>query len=99
MSLNRTVAKVRALLAEHFNNPRRQAARQARAQYIGELVAASMRGEDVDREAADWLRRLTELCGHHAEVEDIRRWFANEQERLRKLTNDEGRSGNDPVHA
>jgi hypothetical protein len=88
MNLKRTAAKVRALLAEHFHNPRRQVAREARAQYIGELIAASMRGDDVDREPADWLRRLTELCGSHAEVEDIKQWYANERERLRKLTDD-----------
>jgi hypothetical protein len=95
----RTADRVRALLAEHFNNPRRQAARDARAKYISELIAANLRGDDVDREAADWLRRLTELCGPHAEDEDVARWYANERARLLKLTDGEERSGNDPAHA
>jgi hypothetical protein len=88
----RTADQVRALLTEHFNNPRRKEARQARAQYISELILANMRGDDVDCEATDWLRRLTELCGTHAEVEDIARWYANERDRLRKLTDRKGRN-------
>jgi hypothetical protein len=76
---------VRNLLAEHIGNPARRAARAARARYISELIAANLRGDDVDREAADWLRRLTELCGPHADVADIARWYANERQRLEKL--------------
>jgi hypothetical protein len=39
----------------------------------------------VDRDAADWLRRLTELCGPFAVVVDIARWYALERQRLEKL--------------
>jgi hypothetical protein len=79
--------QVRNLLAEHIGNPRKRAARAARAQYIGELLAATMHdGEGiVDREAADWLRRLTELCAPHADVPDVARWYQLETERLTKL--------------
>jgi len=41
----------------------------------------------VDPEADDWLHRLIELCGPHAEVEDIARWYQLEKARLQKLTN------------
>jgi hypothetical protein len=81
----RLASEVRALLAEHFNNPTRNAAREARAQYLGELIAATCRGDDTDCEAADWLKRLHELCGPHAHIKDISRWFELEQARLRKL--------------
>jgi hypothetical protein len=79
------VTAVRQLLADCFNNPARRAARDARARYIMELVSATACGDDTEREAADWLRRLTELCGPHADVADIARWFANERQRLEKL--------------
>jgi hypothetical protein len=83
----KTTDAVRALLAQHFSNPTRNAARQARAAYIGELFAASHRGDDVDHpvEAAEWLKRLHELCGPHAEIEDIKRWYQLEETRLLKL--------------
>jgi hypothetical protein len=79
--------QVRSLLAEHIGNPRKRAARAARTEYIMQLLAATMHdGADiVDREAADWLRRLTELCGAHADVDDVTRWYANERQRLEKL--------------
>jgi hypothetical protein len=81
------VAAVRNLLTACFNDPSRRAAREARALYIGELLAATMRDvpDIVDREAADWLTRLIELCGPHAEVADIARWYALERQRLEKL--------------
>jgi hypothetical protein len=79
------VNQVRRLLAEHFGNPRRRAAREARACYLRELISATARGEDTDREAADWLARLRQLCGEHAAVEDIARWYEREQQRLRRL--------------
>ena len=87
MFTNAEKNEVRRLLAHCFNNPVRRAAREARKQYILELMSASCRGEDVDREAEDWLHRLTELCGFHAEVEDIARWYQLEKARLQKLTN------------
>jgi hypothetical protein len=80
-----TIRQVRQLLSRHIGSEQRQSARQARATYISELLAATMRGDDTEREAQDWLRRLTELCEAHATVEDIARWYANEQERLRRL--------------
>jgi hypothetical protein len=80
--------EVRRLLAECFNNPQRNAARAARTQYIGELVSATSRGEDVDREAADWLQRLRDLVGPHAHIEDVARWYALEEQRLRKLADE-----------
>jgi hypothetical protein len=76
---------VRNLLAEHIGNPARRAARAARAQYIGDLIAANLRGDDVDREVADWLRRLVELCSPFADVADVARWYANERQRPEKL--------------
>jgi hypothetical protein len=88
MITNAMKTEVRRLLAECFNNPQRNAARAARAQYIGELVSATCRGDDVDKEAGDWLRRLHELCGPHATVEDIARWYALEEQRLRKLADE-----------
>jgi hypothetical protein len=65
-----------------IGNPVRRAARDARKTYILELMSASYRGEDVDREAEEWLNRLNELCGPHAEVEDIARWYQLEKVRL-----------------
>ena len=88
MLTQQTVNQVRALLAECFNNPRKQAARAARAQYIGEIMGATYRDgvAVVDREAGQWLGRLTALCGPHAEVADIARWYEIERNRLVKLT-------------
>ena len=85
MLTNALKTDVRNLLAEHIGNPRRQAARAARAEYIGQLFAASLHGEDVDRDAIDWLCLLTKLCGPHAEVEDVKHWYAIEEARLLKL--------------
>lgn len=87
MFTNADKNEVRRLLARCFNNPVRHAAREARKQYILELMSASYRGEDRDRDAEGWLNRLTELCGPHAGVEDITRWHQLEKSRLQKLTN------------
>ena len=87
MFTNTEKNEVRRLLAHCIGNPVRRAARDARKQYVLELMTASYRGEDVDREAQDWLNRLNELCGPHAEVEDIARWYQLEKARLQKLTN------------
>jgi hypothetical protein len=74
--------QVRKIAAECFGNPVRQAARLARAQYIGELFAANLGGDDVDREARDWLARPQVLCAAHCHVIDIKRWYENESARL-----------------
>lgn len=66
-------------------NDLRRAALDARAQYIGELLAANLAGDDVDRESADWLRRLVEVCGAYAHVEGIASWYAAERKRLERL--------------
>jgi hypothetical protein len=87
MFTNAEKNEVRRLLAHCLANPVRRAAREARRTYILELISASYRGEDVDREAQDWLNRLNELCDPHAEVEDIARWYQIEKARLEKLTN------------
>jgi hypothetical protein len=81
------VTAVRQLLHEHIGNPARRAARAARAQYIGELIAANLRGDDVNgsADAPSWLARLIELCGPHAAVADIAQWYVNERQRLEKL--------------
>jgi hypothetical protein len=76
------------LLAEHIGNPKRRAARQARQQYILELMAATSRGEDTCHEAAHWLRRLREMCAPHLAVyeqEGIRGWYEREEQRLLQL--------------
>ncbi len=86
MFTNAEKEEVRRLLAHCIGNPVRRSAREARKTYILELMSASYRGEDVDREAQDWLNRLSELCGPHAEVEDIARWYDLEKDRLEKLT-------------
>jgi hypothetical protein len=87
MFSNAETNEVRRLLAYCIGNPVRRAARDARKTYILELMSASDRGEDVDRDAEDWLNRLNELCGPHADVEDIARWYQIEKARLEKLTN------------
>ena len=87
MFTNAEKNEVRRLLAHCIGNPVRRAAREARKTYILELMSAAYRGEDVDREAEEWLNRLIELCGPHAEVEDIARWYQLEKSRLQKLTN------------
>lgn len=51
---------------------------------ISALQAANISASSA-REAADWLQRLHELCGPHAEVEDFAHWFQPEETRLRKL--------------
>ena len=86
MFTNAEKNEVRRLLAHGIGNPVRRAAREARKTYILERMSASYRGEDVDREAHDWLNRLDELCGPHAEMEDIARWFQLEKARWEKLT-------------
>jgi hypothetical protein len=75
------------LLVECFNNQRHHAALATRAQYIGELLAATLRGDDTEAEpeARDWLARLEELCSEHADDARIAPWFDREQTRLRKL--------------
>ena len=87
MFTNAEKNEVRRLLAHCLGNPVHRAARDARKTYILELMSACYRGEDVDREAPDWLNRLNELCGPHSEVEDIARWYQLEIARLQKLTN------------
>lgn len=87
---NKLKTEVRQLLAHCFHNPVRQAARAARTQFIMEMVAATSRGEDVDREATDWLQRLRDLVGPHAQIEDVTRWYALEEQRLRKLADGGG---------
>ena len=86
MFTNAEKKEVRRLLAHCIDNPVRRAAREARKTYILELMSAPHRGEDVDREAQEWLNRLNELCGPHAEVDDIARWYQLEKARLEKLT-------------
>ena len=79
--------QVRDLVADCFSNPRKNAARAARAQYLGELFGATYRdGADVvDREAGQWLCRLRALCAVHADVEDIAHWYKREEARLLTL--------------
>lgn len=86
MFTNAEKNEVRRLLAHCIGNPVRRAAREARKQYILELISAAYRGEDRDRDAEGWLNRLTELCGPHAGVEDITGWYQLEKSRLQKLT-------------
>jgi hypothetical protein len=64
----------------------RRAARDARSEYICQLLSASCRGDDVEREAADWLRRLRELVGPHLDADsDLDRWYEREEQRLLHL--------------
>lgn len=87
MFTNADKNEVRRLLAHCIGNPVRRAAREARKQYILELMSGAYRGEDVDRKAEAWLNRLNELCSPHAGVEDIARWYQIEKSRLQKLMN------------
>lgn len=89
MFTNQEKQAVRDLIREHLCNPARRAAREARNQYILEIMSAAARGDEVDRDAADWLKRLRELCLPHMEVyekEGIAGWYRREENRLVALT-------------
>lgn len=62
------------------------AALEAKGLYIREMFAAQLYGDDVDREAEEWLRRLTELVSPFADVPAVADWYAAEETRLLKLT-------------
>jgi hypothetical protein len=65
---------------------RRYAARDARSEYICQLLAASCRRDDVEHEAADWLRRLRELMTPYLGADaDVDRWYEREEQRLLQL--------------
>lgn len=77
--------KVRQAAADCIGNPTRRTARSSRSEYIRRIFTASLSGDDIDREADEWLATLRELCGPFAHIEDISRWYEIETERLLKL--------------
>ena len=81
------VTTLRRLLFEALGTDRTVAARRARDWYIRDLLAATLRGDDTDREAAFWLATLSELVGpFRGACPDVDRWLDREEQRLLKLT-------------
>jgi hypothetical protein len=72
--------QVRRLLAHCIGNPVRRAARQARANYLHEIIVGRS-----SRTPAQWLERLHDLVGPHKEIEDVARWYAIETRRLEEM--------------
>jgi hypothetical protein len=73
------------IFAEALAAQRHTAARAARMQYIAELLLATLRSDDTEAEARDWLARLDELCSAHADDPHVSAWYDREQARLRRL--------------
>jgi hypothetical protein len=83
--MNHAIHQLGELFTEALAGQRPNTALRARMQYIAELLLASLQGDDTDREARDWLARLDELCGAHADDPQVTSWYEREQARLRKL--------------
>jgi hypothetical protein len=65
---------------------RRQAAHEAKGDYLQELFEAGMDGDCLDREAGEWLYRLMELVGPFIGMDaTVDRWYEAEEARPLKL--------------
>jgi hypothetical protein len=83
--MNPALHQLGELFTEALAAQRHTAARAARLQHIAELLLATCQGDDTDQEARDWLARLEEVCGEHADDPHVSAWYDREQMRLRKL--------------